>query len=179
LHNAIVGDQSDLVIGAEAVRYMSTDYDHRGGGVSRNVLTDRTKDHPDESSMPAGTNDQGIGAFGEVDQHPRRITAANLPPNDQARIFTEDFFHCCLQYGRRLQLWLEVSAPCDVAVRWVNGWRRSPNGRNGQLGVVRLGLSSGPSQRRLAVIRTIDTHHNAGPLTPKDLFSRGDLVLVR
>jgi hypothetical protein len=57
LHNAIVGDQSDLVIGPEVVRCRSTDYDHRGGGVSRNVLTDRSKDHPDESSMPAGTND--------------------------------------------------------------------------------------------------------------------------
>lgn len=41
----------------EAVQCRSTDYDHRGGSVSRNVLTDRSEDHPDETSMPAETND--------------------------------------------------------------------------------------------------------------------------
>jgi hypothetical protein len=68
--------------------------------------------------------------FGEVDQHPRRVTAANLPPNGQSRIFTEDVFHCGLQDVRRLQLWVEASSPCDVSVRWVNGWRAESNGSN-------------------------------------------------
>jgi hypothetical protein len=40
----------------EAVQRRSTDYDHRGGSVSRNVLTDRSEEHPHESSMPAGAN---------------------------------------------------------------------------------------------------------------------------
>ena len=121
--------------------------------MSRNVLADRSKEHADKTSLSAATNDQKIGSTGEIYQHRGRASGANFLVNNQSWIRTEGFIDCGLQERTYLQFWVEVRVPASAEPCSV----RRPNRHNGQLGAVRSGLVSSPTQSRLATTTRVQS----------------------